>query len=325
MLFYPGVDAGVKAGADMPLPGAPTPMVLLLLIASALAGDGPWTLGPRENNVFLGLDYYRYSELDPGDGSTAPLPSPLTADAITGVWTFGLREGVEGELKVPYESVRADEPQSSACTGVSASFCKPTSGIGDLGGEIKVRALNELYGPPLTVALSAGFRSGEAYADERGRLTTLGDGQTDVGLGASLGRTDVLGKGWYRVGFSGWYWYRFGNGTFAGHKVPADELSGSFAAMVAPVSSFALGPALSGFWRLGGVDVPDAVLTDINGFDSLNARQIQVGGKLGVYATNNGPTFSLTVLRTVYAHNNPSDTLVISAGIGWFFRPKDST
>ena len=55
-----------------------------------------------------------------------------------------------------------------------------------------------------------------------------------------------------------------------------------------------------------------------NVWSSLEAAQIQAGGKLGVYSEW-GSTFSVAVLRTVYAVNNPSDTLIITMGMGWFW------
>lgn len=297
--------------------------LLGLLVGAALAGDGPWTLGPREHNVFVGADYYRYSKLDPGEGEARDLPSPLTAAGLTLDWTLGLREGVEAEIKIPYESVRADNEESSGCTSGPAGWCSPTAGLGDVGANVKVRLVNELYGSPVSVAANAGFRSGEAYAKTRGRLTTLGDGQTDVGGGLSVGRTDVLGPGWYRVSAAGGYWYRFSNSELEGEKVPADEVAGSVSLLIAPHPSFALGPAAHGFWRLGGQDIDEVGADDFAWPDlsaSLAAAQVQVGLKLGLFAQKGGPTFSLTVLRTAYAKNNPADTLVLSAGLGWFFK-----
>lgn len=298
-------------------------MWALLAVKAALAGDGPWTLGPGEHNAFLGYDYYRYGHLDAG-GHEAPLPTGLTASGLTGVGTFGVRDGVEVELKLPYERVRANDPDAEGCvTDRPEDWCRTTAGLGDLGGQLKLRALNELYGPPVTLAINLGFRSGEAYAARRGRLTTLGDGQTDVGLGLSSGRTDVLGQGWYRASADLWYWRRFANATEGDQKIPADELSGAVAALFSLWPSFAFGPAAHGFWRLGGVDVAQADFNDLDVWASLDARQVQVGGKLGVYSSGRGPTVSLTVLRTVLAHNNPSDTLVISAGLGWFLPRSD--
>lgn len=294
-------------------------MLWWLAVATALAGDGPWTLGPREDNLFLGVDYYQYSLFEGGSGGELQVPSALTATALTGVWTTGLRHGVEAELKIPFERVRAQDPEGCEAIAPVQGWCRTSAGIGDLGAQLKVRLLDELYGPPFTVSASAGLRSGEAYADRRGRLTTLGDGQTDVGGGLSLGRTDVLGRGWYRVGLDAWYWYRF---PVEGALLK-DEVTASFAGMLSVWPSFAVGPAVHGFWRLGGVDVAASDPSSPDRWATLAARQVQAGAKIGVYAVPGGPTFSLTLLRTVAARNNPTDTVVVSAGLGWFFKPKE--
>ena len=294
-------------------------MWVFFVVSTALAGDGPWTLSARDHNVFVGADYYRYGRLETGTGSTAALGSGMTATGLTGVWTFGVTEGLDAQLKLPFESVRANDPQASLCVdGRAKDFCSPTSGIGDIELRVKGRVLNELYTSPVSLAVMGGARSGEAYAGERGRLTTLGDGQTDVGAGVSVGRTDVAGSGWYRASADVWYWARFANSVDDGQKVPADELAGAVAAMWSPVPLFAVGPAAHGFYRLAGRTVAGADFDDIDVWGSLAARQVQAGGKLGLYAPDGGPTVSLTFLRTVWAQNNPSDTLVISLGVGVF-------
>lgn len=296
--------------------------LLSTLVPRAYAGDGPWTLNPGEVNLYVGGDYFRYGEFRDGDQETVELGSPLTAAGLTGVATLGLLQGVEVELVVPYESVRANDPESAFCQeGPRPSWCEPTGGLGDVSGQIKGRLADELLASPLTWSLAAGFRTGEAYAGRRGRLTTLGDGQTDVGAGTAVGRSSRLpGRGWYRAGGTFWYWYRFPNAAVPGAKKPADELSFSVDTALSLGGPWALGPAVYGFHRTSGVDVSDADFTDLDVFSSLQATQIKVGGKVGIFGVR-GRTVSLTVLRTVYARNNPSDTLAISLGIGWFVRP----
>lgn len=296
-------------------------MLWLLALASALAGDGPWTLDPREHNVFVGMDFYQYAAFDAGSGVPRELASPVTASALTGVWTAGLREGVELEVKLPYERARVQDPEACRAAAPVSGWCRTTAGLGDVGGQLKMRVLNELYGLPLTLSLSGGIRTGETYADTRHRLTTLGDGQTDLGAGLSLGRTDVLGAGWYRVSLDAWYWYRFPS---AGHDL-GDEISASMSGLVAILPSFGFGPAMHGFWRPSGVSLGQADFTDPDVWSTLAARQVKVGAKLGVFGSQGAPTFSLTVLRTVSAQNNPTDSLVVSAGVGWFFpAPQES-
>ena len=164
-----------------------------------------------------------------------------------------------------------------------------------------------------TLAVTASGRSGEAYAATRDRLTTLGDGQTDLGVGLEAGRTDVLGHGWYRVSAGLRYWYRLPVRSAEVH----DQVDWQIVGLIAPVGGIAFGPAVHAFTRLGGLSLAQADFGAPDVWASLDARQVQVGAKVCLFAQGDGPTLSLSVLQTVYARNNPADTQVISAGLGW--------
>ncbi|MFT7520932.1 MAG: hypothetical protein ACI9MC_003083 [Kiritimatiellia bacterium] len=299
-------------------------LLALLLGAPAEAGGGPWTLNAGEHNVYVGLDYFRYRNYR-SDSFMEPLDTALTASGVTVVWTAGVAPGVELELKLPYENVRANDPSSETCMlDRPGDWCDTTSGLGDIGGVIKGRLIDELYGNPFSWSLSGAFRSGEAYADTRNRITTLGDGQSDVGLGTSIGRTDQAGKGWYTASAEAWYFYRLPNRRSpTGAKVPSDEVAFSAEGMWAFHQRFAVGPALFGFFRTGGISLDDIDYFDIDSWNTLRTSQIKVGVKAATFSTGDGPTVVVTVLTTVFARNNPSDTLALSFGVGWFF-PKKS-
>ncbi|RME21557.1 MAG: hypothetical protein D6798_17810, partial [Deltaproteobacteria bacterium] len=135
------------------------------------------------------------------------------------------------------------------------------------------------------------------------------------------GRTDGVGRrGWYRAGLTGWYWYRFPNAVDVDGKKPGDEISGAAELSLSPGRPWAVGPAMYGFIRPRGVDIGEADFSSLDGFSSLRASQLKVGGKLAIFGVR-GRTVSITLLRTVYARNNPSDTLALSVGMGWFHRP----
>lgn len=295
-----------------------------LLSTVATAGDGPWTLPERSHNVYVGLHSYRYGEYASVSGEQA-LGTDVIATGITGVWTTGLANDLEMELQVPLETARVGDPSAAACSSAATprGWCAPTAGLGDLALLVKGRLVDEVFTGPMTVSLVGGVRTGEAYARRRGRLTTLGDGQTDLGLGLSVGRTDVLGRGWYRMHATGGYWYRLPHVTEPS-KVPADELRYDVSAVLAVHPYISIGPAVFGFRRLGGVDIAAADFRDPNAFSSLDASQVQVGGKLGVHPPGGRGTVSLGVLRTVAAENNPVDTLAISLGVGFFFERMDA-
>lgn len=207
---------------------------LLLLIDVAQAGDGPWTLNSGEDSLFLGVSTFRYADFDDGTGNIRTLGDGVTATGAVGVFTTGLADGIEAEFVLPYERVRVNDRASDSCMARPADFCRPSAGIGDLSATVKFRLLNEAWRSPVTVSTALGARSGELYSNDRSRLTTLGDGQTDVGGGLSVGRSDLLGsRGWYRIGAWGWYWYRFPHaGDTWSTKVPADEIQYSAEATI---------------------------------------------------------------------------------------------
>ena len=285
----------------------------------ATAGEGPWTLRAGEHNLYVGVLSYRYDAYDTGL-DTYYLPSEVIGTEITAIWTYGLLEGLELEARVPYEQVRVGNPRAGVCVMGPKHWGAPTRGLGDLALLVKTRFLDEVYAAPVTVSGIWGTRTGEAYSHTRGRLTNLGTGQTDFGGALSIGRTDVLGNGWYRVSGSLGYWYRVPHDTVS-EKVPADELQYDFNATVAPAPSVSFGPALYGFSRLGGQPLYQTDISHPNGFSSLDAAQLQAGGKLGLHPPGSRGTVTLAVLRTVAARNNPADTLVIGFGVGFFMQP----
>ncbi len=307
-----------------------TRTVLLTMLCSspsvALAGAGPWTLQPGEHNLYVGGDYFQYGSFVGTDGATA-LSTRITSAGGTAVWTFGMAYGLEGEVKLTYEAARVTRPDAPFCLGpdVPGDWCDPTHGLGDLAARFKWRFLDEGFNSPISVAIDLGMRSGEGHANRRARLTALGDGTTDLSAGVSLGRTATLGRsGWYQLSGDVGYWYRLPNIVEDGVKVPADEISGELALLASLHPRFGIGPSVAGFSRLGGVDLgQQGSYADADSWSRLDSAQLKIGGKLGLYSLDNGPTISISVLRTVLARNNPSDTLALSMGIGTFLQPRD--
>ncbi|MCB9677764.1 MAG: hypothetical protein H6737_21860 [Alphaproteobacteria bacterium] len=290
---------------------------LLLLAGVALAGDGPWTLNPGETNLFVGVDHFRFSGFRDGLRTKVDLGTEIASTAVSAIVTRGLVKGAEIEVRVPYERTRATDPEGEFCTtGPRADFCERSQGIGDMAALVKVRLLDEAALRPLSISLAAVFRTGEAYSEQRGRLTKLGDGQTDVGAQIALGRTGRLHKGWYQLSATGGYYYRFPHDP-GPPKVPSDETAADLAVVVAPLRWFSIGALGTGFNKLDGTTVSAAPLDTLDGFAGLAGAQIKVGGKLALHTEDN-ITVSMGALRTVFAKNNPRDTLVVSLGVGMF-------
>lgn len=284
---------------------------MLFLLTTALAGDGPWTLNPGDVNLYVGTSHYRYDDYDIAGQSAGSIAGDGTVGSQSVlVATAGLLPGVEAEMRVPWESVRVTDVKAGAC-GENEGLCRPSKGLGDVEGYLKVRVLDEFYTAPLSVGVSLGARSGEAYANQRGRLTALGDGQTAVGGQLSVGRTASVGNGWYAASATGGYWYRLGS---SGGTPLSNEVAGAVDVTWSPKGRVGIGPTAYGFHRLGGQDLDDIDFNNADCFAVLAASQVQVGGRLSVYA--NTTTVHISAMKTVWGRNNPTDTLALSAGVG---------
>ncbi|MCB9670038.1 MAG: hypothetical protein H6734_11240 [Alphaproteobacteria bacterium] len=300
--------------------------MILTLLATALAGDGPWTLAAGDTNVFVGVTSLRFTGFNDGvERTPIALPTAIVATDLRAVVTRGLVRGVEAEAQVPWRHVRATQSESPGCTtdAPRPDFCVTSKGLADVVLKVKGRLLDEAALRPLTVSLALATRIGEAYADERGRLTKRGDGQVDVGAQLSLGRTGALGsQGWYQVAATGSYFYRFPHQPAVDDqpKIPSDEVGGDGGFVVSPRGWWSVGPLVTHFSKLRGYNVTAAPLATLDGFASLYGHQTKVGGRIGIHSAD-GFTVSISGLATVFALNNPYDTTAISVGVGWY-RPK---
>jgi len=292
---------------------------MIWLLSVAFAGSGPWTIPSGSTNLYLGLDQVRYDQVVTPSGRR-DLDGGISAVAAVGVFTVGVLDGVELEVVAPWVRSRHANPDGELCTGASRpdDWCDVTSSLGNVRFGIKGLVLDEAALHPVSIALGAHVRSGEAYSQTRGRLTALGEGQTDLGASASIGRTGgAMKAGWYQAGATVRYWHRLPL-TTTPRKVPADELDADLTAVISPVARLGMGPLVSMFYRLGGDNLgQDLDLTDPNGFAALAAAQLKVGGQIAVYG-DRGLTVTAGAAATVWARNNPSDTLVLSVGLGWY-------
>lgn len=298
-------------------------MLAALLAATAWAGDGPWTLNPGETNLFLGVNTFRFTGFKDGLSDSVDLGTEIVSTSVTAIVTRGLVKGAEVEIRVPLQRVRATDPEGPFCAGgPRADFCERSQGLGDVSVVTTVRLLDEAALRPFSLSLSGFLRTGEAYSEQRGRLTKLGDGQTDLGLGLALGRTGTLGKkgGWYQLSGTGRYAYRIPHDP-GPPKVPSDEISGDVAISFAPWSFLSIGVLGTGFYKVAGWKVSGAPLDTLDGFAGLAGAQVKAGGRIGIH-TRDHLTLSVGVLRTAFAKNNPRDTFVVSVGLGWFIPKK---
>ena len=89
---------------------------------------------------------------------------------------------------------------------------------------------------------------------------------------------------------------------------------------MAPVRAVGIGPLVTGFHRLGGVELSQLRPDDPNGFQSLASSQVKAGLELSLFGEEE-LSLSVSALQTVWAQNNPVDTRQLSVGLGWYRAP----
>lgn len=291
--------------------------MVLMGLSLARAGAGPWSLSPGDLDLYLGTESRRSTTLTDSTGTDDALPGGgVSTIGAVGIVSVGIASRVEGSLQLPAYRSRSLDNTDEACDELGLQGCRTSQGLGTLSLRLKGLLLDELYGPPLSVAISGELRMGDLTAPTRARLTALGDGTTDLGAFLSAGRSGGLGsEGLWSAFAEAGYRYRFPNTTLDGEALPGAEWLGSLEALLGPSQTWIFGPAVYALVRPQGFDLEDAEVTGAERFVGLNTVNVQGGGKL-ILRSSAQWSVSLSALRTLYSRNGFGDELIISAGIG---------
>ncbi|MFT5680889.1 MAG: hypothetical protein ACI8RZ_001795 [Myxococcota bacterium] len=288
-------------------------MVWWLFLAEAMAG-GPWVLSAGDFDVYSGLESRRATTLtnSTGDGNTLPGGGVSTMGAV-GILSAGILPGLQGSIQVPIHRSRSLASDDTACDDLGLGACKTSQGIGTVTMQLKGQVLDELYGAPVSAALVGELRLGDLTAPTRARLTSLGEGTTDLGVFASVGHSGGLGSGFWSGQVEGGWRYRFPNATVSGQSVPGSEILANLE-VLAGSAAWSIGPTAYFMTRAGGVTLEETDLTSTERYVALQTTSAHVGGKLLLRSAANW-TVSLSGLRSVFSQNGFGDELIISAGV----------
>ncbi len=288
---------------------------LLAVVQLAQAG-GPWVPGEGSAAIYVGSNAQRIDQLALSDGSLVDVGEGLSKFYVQGIVTYGLTARTALELDVPWARVWAHREEAQTCLDLSAAVghpsCSPTQGIGIISLRGRTRVLDELGGAPVTVSIGGEVRHGDLTAATRDKLTNLGEGTFDFGPTLSVGRTGSLGKGYYYAFVDSGYRYRLPLTERNDVAIPGWEVQGEADVAFVPDGIFGIGPAFLWFARPNGVDFEKTDLTDEDRFSMLRVTNLSAGAKVLVRSSERS-TLVVSVLRTVYARNNP---IVWSAGFG---------
>ena len=278
---------------------------LLLLMGSADAGDDPWIAPTKTTNFFVAVSGEQFQDFVAEQGDLKPGDHPIRTAGGKLYIRHSLGKNSDLTLDLPVVTSWSSGPNPS---GLYAQ----TTGVGLLQAELRRRWLE-------TISTRAVVRTGALHQSTRGRLTNLSEGTTDLGFGIGTGGVFPGQKRFYTFDLGGSYWLRFP--IQSGDEIPADEVSWTTNMLVSPSSNMGIGAAASGHHRLGGQSLGAvAVSNPDNQWAALEAQQIKVGGRIMLYSTDDHPAICLSVLRAVWARNNPIDTTLVEFGIGWDMR-----
>ena len=283
---------------------------MFLLWATAIATAG--TLPVGTHHIFSGVSYGTWSSFE-SKGSEKSLPQSAKVNQILShtQYTYGLKDGMDVSIFVPVSNVSA--------SGVSGNMFEPTSGIGQMGLSSNVALWNN---DVINLTSRVGVSTGALHADNRGRVTNIGDGSTQLHLGlASSGLWDVS-SGFVRVNARGGYIAKVPSTFDFNPKYPADDVTYGFS-IGGGYQGYALNLFVDGFYRLDGVDHPASESSEdvpaLEAFTALKASQMKIG--INDSISFRSWTVSGYIATSVLAKNNPNNERIGGIGIGYLIQP----
>ena len=302
-----------------------------LFFPAAQAGSGPWALSEGDASFYGGAEFQRLTRLALSSGSRADdvldVDDGLETFGLVGVVSYGLRDRFELEASVPWYQVAANN-QRAVCDALAMGACETTSSVGVLTARAKWLVVDELAGSPVSLALGGEARFGAFTASTRERITNVGEGTTDFGAFASLGRSGGIADGFWSAWVEGGWRHRLPNTDLRGAgAVPGSETTAEAEFLLGAQRWWSLGPSASLLWRPSGLDVEDilarpAVAKSVDRWGALSVFSLRVGGKL-IVRSSERVDFVAGVMRTAHAVNNPADVVSVSLGISVHPGPAD--
>lgn len=275
-------------------------MVAWLMMGVSMAG----TLPKGTQAVFSGLSYGTWSAFESKE-ETIYLPQDAVVSQVLShtQYAYGVHERFDVALVVPIANVSVSE--------LSGNMFDTTTGVGQIGLTSNVGLMQE---DNWSLTGIVGLFTGALHAENRGRLTNIGDGSSQARLGLSSALALPVNSGFLTVSGGAQYVAKLPSTLNFDPKYPADDVVyGLYVG--GQYKGYAASIFLDGFQRLDGVDYTSSSLGNIEAFTSLKASQLKVG--INDSLSFNNWTISGYVARSILARNNPMDEWIGGIGVGY--------
>jgi|GEM_PF-2845989 len=271
---------------------------------TAMAG----TLSKGTHSVYSSVSYGTWSSFESkGDEKSLPQNAMVTQILSRTQYTYGIHERFDLSIVLPVSSVSVSE--------LSGNMFETTTGLGQtgIGSNIGLFEQNSLQ-----ITGAVGVYTGAFHAENRGRLTNIGDGSTQLRAGVSASQLWEVNSGYVNINAKGGYIFKIPSTLDFDPKYPADDVTYGLS-VGGGYKGYTASVFIDGFQRLNGVDYPATSVDALDAFTALKASQLKVG--LSDSITVSDWTVSGYVASSVMARNNPMDELIGGIGIGYLVQP----
>ena len=279
-------------------------MWVLLVGMTAMAE----TLPKGSHSVYSGVSYGTWSSFE-SKGNEKSLPQDAIATQILSrtQYTYGSHERFDMSIVLPVSSVSVDN--------LSGGMFDTTTGLGQVGLGANMALFDQ---KDFSLTGSMGLYTGAFHAENRGRLTNIGDGSTQVRAGVSASQLWEVNSGYLNINARGGYIFKIPSTLEFDPKYPADDITYELS-LGGGYKGYTASIFIDGFQRLNGVDYPATSVDSIEAFTALQSSQVKVG--INDSITINDWTLSGYIATSVLATNNPMDERIGGIGIGYLIQP----
>lgn len=286
---------------------------------SAAWSESAYVLNPNQQSIYSGISYGKWGQFE-SKGLEKSVPDTVTNLFWYSQYSKGIHPRMDVTVAFPFQHTSIGD------AAPNTDMFATSSGLRNF----QIQSKYQLFGPDIDsmglfqrlssvmdgmnrVAIVGGVSTGAWNATNRGRLTNIGEGTTDIYAG-------LLGEFNWIIMSSSLdlrYWMKTPTASGAMSQYPGDDITYSYDLNLNIPHVLYLGGFVDGYYRLTGVDYPAKNVPQIEQFTALQGSQTKLGSKFGI--TMGGLSAHGYFAKAIHAKNNPSDEWMIGMGIGYFY------